>query len=80
MAFREDVHADTEGGHPCASALPGWLCVGGAAEVQGKCQWELLPGDFCKTHVARPEQGWGSSVRQWGEQLQQQGAMLPPLP
>ena len=64
MAFREGVHAATEGGHPSTFGPPGQLCAEGAAEVQGKCLWELLPVDFCKTHVARPEQGWESSVGQ----------------
>lgn len=52
MASREGVHAAMEGGHLLAFAPPGWLCEGGAAGVQGKCLWELLPTDFCKSHAS----------------------------
>nr|XP_021143520.1 uncharacterized protein LOC110358928 [Columba livia] len=34
----------------------GCLCAGRAAEVQGKCSWELLLTDFCKSHAARAEE------------------------
>lgn len=63
-AFRRGVHAAAEGGHPPASVPLGQLCAGGAAEVQGKCLGELLPTDFCNSHVARAEQGQGSSMGQ----------------
>lgn len=36
--------------------------AGGAAEVQGKCLWALLPTEFCKSHLARAGQGWESSM------------------
>lgn len=56
MAFRAGVRAATEGGHSSAFTPPGWLCAGRAADVQGKCSWELLLTDFCKTHVAGAEE------------------------
>lgn len=56
MAFRAGVRAATEGGHFSALTPSGWLCAGRAAEVQGKCSWELLLTDVCKSHVARAEE------------------------